>query len=109
MLLMISIPDISVVVSNTMNTLRHSKEVELNVINVLENKIRKIDEIEAATKDLFLEYGNLISLMNTGLSALATSTANGFNLPANQNWIKEIDEAINTATAKALENAKGKI
>lgn len=107
-LLMISNPDISAAVSNTVNTLRHSKEVELNVINVLENKIRKIDEIEAATKDLFLEYGNLISLMNTGLSALATSTANGFNLPANQNWIKEIDEAINTATAKALENAKGK-
>ena len=51
---MISNPDISAAVSNTVNTLRHSKEVELNVINVLENKIRKIDEIEAATKDLSL-------------------------------------------------------
>lgn len=76
-------------------------------INKFEKKIEKIDEIEANTDKLFTSYGSLVSAINTGLSALASSTKGGFNMPKNPPWMEALKAQLDSLRAQKLEEAMG--
>ncbi len=82
-------------------------EIAQKQITEQEKKIEEIDRIEKDTDNLFTKSGSLLKYVNQGLAALSLSSENGFDMPANPEWKKNLNAALETLREETLKTSLG--